>query len=60
MKNSSFFRIQLHEYREYLEQRQLDQQRQENVAKLEDEAKRTHHLVSTKAVPGIYNSKYLE
>jgi len=53
-------RTQLQEYREYLEQKQLEQQRQANIAKLEDEAKRTHYLVSTKAVPGIYNSKYLE
>ncbi|UJR29919.1 hypothetical protein I4U23_017467 [Adineta vaga] len=53
-------RIQLMEYREYLEQREVEQQRQGNLTKLEDEAKRTHYLVSTKAVPGIYNSKYLE
>lgn len=51
---------QLNEYREYLEQKQVEQQRQANINKLEDEAKRTHYLVSTKAVPGIYNSKYLE
>jgi hypothetical protein len=55
-----FFRAQLNEYREYLEQKQVEQQRQANIAKLEEEAKRTHYLVSTKAVPGIYNSKYLE
>ena len=53
-------RLQLQEYREYLEQKQIEQQRQANISKLEEEAKRTHHLVSTKAVPGIYNSKYLE
>ena len=53
-------RLQLHEYKEYLEQKQVEQQRQANITKLEEEAKRTHHLVSTKAVPGIYNSKYLE
>ncbi|CAF0716974.1 unnamed protein product [Adineta steineri] len=53
-------RIQLIEYRDYLEQKQLEQQRQTNIAKLEEEAKRTHYLVSTKVVPGIYNSKYLE
>lgn len=51
---------QLNEYREYLEQKQVEQQRHTNITKLEDEAKRTHYLVSTKAVPGIYNSKYLE
>lgn len=55
-----FFRAQLNEYREYLEQKQLEQQRQVNIAKVEEEAKRTHHLVSTKVIPGIYNSKYLE
>ncbi|CAF1003078.1 unnamed protein product [Rotaria sordida] len=53
-------RTQLREYREYLDQKQLEQQRQANIAKLEEEAKRTHYLVSTKVVPGIYNSKYLE
>ena len=55
-----YFRSQLNEYREYLEQKQLEEQRQANINKLEDEAKKTHYLVSTKAVPGIYNSKYLE
>ncbi|CAF1162048.1 unnamed protein product [Rotaria sp. Silwood1] len=53
-------RTQLREYREYLDQKQLEQQRQANIAKLEEEAKKTHYLVSTKVVPGIYNSKYLE
>jgi hypothetical protein len=53
-------RSQLVEYREYLEQKQLEQQRQMNISKVEEEAKRTHHLVSTKVIPGIYNSKYLE
>lgn len=53
-------RMQLQEYREYLEQKQIEQQRQININKLEEEAKRTHYLVSTKTVPGIYNSKYLE
>ncbi|CAM4847606.1 unnamed protein product, partial [Rotaria magnacalcarata] len=53
-------RTQLRDYREYLGQKQLEQQRQENIAKLEEEAKKTHYLVSTKVVPGIYNSKYLE
>ncbi len=38
----------------------MEKQRQTNINKLEEEAKRTHYLVSTKAVPGIYNSKYLE
>jgi hypothetical protein len=52
--------MQLQEYREYLEQKQLEQQRQANIARVEEEAKRTHYLVSTKAVPGVYNSKYLE
>jgi myosin heavy subunit len=53
-------RSQLNEYREYLEQKQVEQQRQANISKLEEEARRTHYLVSTRAVPGIYNSKYLE
>lgn len=53
-------RAQLQEYREYLEQKEVEEQRQASIAKLEEEAKRTHHLVSTKAIPGIYNSKYLE
>ncbi|CAF1225517.1 unnamed protein product [Adineta ricciae] len=53
-------RIQMIEYREYLEQREIDQQRQANLSKLEDEARRTHYLVSTKVAPGIYNSKYLD
>lgn len=59
-KKNEQIRAQLQEYREYLEQKQIEEQRQASIAKLEDEAKRTHHLVSTKAIPGIYNSKYLE
>jgi hypothetical protein len=55
-----YYRSQLNEYREYLEQKQVEQQRQANISKLEEEARRTHYLVSTRAVPGIYNSKYLE
>jgi len=53
-------RAQLQEYREYLEQKEVEEQRQASITKLEEEAKRTHHLVTRKAIPRIYNSKYLE
>lgn len=55
-----FTRTQLRDYREYLDKKHMEQQRQANITKLEEEAKKTHYLVSTKVVPGIYNSKYLE
>ncbi|CAF0924219.1 unnamed protein product, partial [Didymodactylos carnosus] len=52
-------RFELHEYREYLEQKELEQHRMKNLQKLEEEAKRTHYLMSTKTCSGVYNSKFL-
>ncbi|CAF1234925.1 unnamed protein product [Didymodactylos carnosus] len=52
-------RLELHEYREYLDQKGLELRRMKNIQKLEEEAKRTHYLMSTKTCSGVYNSKFL-
>ncbi|CAF4840273.1 unnamed protein product [Rotaria sp. Silwood1] len=51
-------RTQLREYREYLDQKQLEQQRQANIAKLEEEAKKTHYLGPFRAPEDVRYQRY--
>ncbi len=51
-------RNELKEYKEYMDRQREEKLYVEKYNKLEKEAKRNHYLLSTKQIPGVYNSPY--
>ncbi len=51
-------RKELREYKDYMDRQAEEKANFEKYRKLEEEAKRNHFLISTKQIPGVYNSPY--
>lgn len=51
-------RKELKEYKDWIDRQMEEKESIEKFRKLEDEAKRNHFLISTKQIPGVYNSPY--
>lgn len=49
---------ELKEYKEYMERQREEKKNILKYKRLEEEAKRNHHLISTKQIPGVFNSPY--
>jgi hypothetical protein len=49
---------ELREYKEYMERQREERRHIDKYRKLEAEAKRNHHLISTAQIPGVYNSPF--
>lgn len=49
---------ELKEYKEYMERQLEEKKNMEKYRRLEEEAKRTHYLISTKQISGVYNSPF--
>jgi hypothetical protein len=48
----------LNEYQEFLDRQRIEKEQVDKYQRIEDEAKNKHYLISTKQIPGIYNSPY--
>jgi hypothetical protein len=51
-------RNELREYKDYMDKQREEKKNMEKYKRLEEEAKRNHYLISTKQIPGVYNSPY--
>lgn len=51
-------RNELREYKDYMEKNKEEKKNMLKYKRLEEEAKRNHYLISTRQIPGVYNSPY--
>ncbi|RNA00649.1 Spermatogenesis-associated 17 [Brachionus plicatilis] len=49
---------ELREYKDYMDKQEEERKHIQRYRQLEKEAKKNHYLISTKQIPGIYNSPY--
>lgn len=48
----------MREYKDYMEKKKEEERHMLKYQRLEEEAKRNHYLISTKQIPGVFNSPY--
>jgi hypothetical protein len=49
---------ELKEYKDYIDRNTEEKKLADKYKQLQEEAKRNHYLISTKVIPGIYNSPF--